>query len=207
MFSSLTERLHLDLSQVDDTLCVLSVSGEWLYAVGDTNAQAPLTHMGKYSAKVAGDTIAARAKGALTKEATATAFSPHSASTTVCVHPTGHLHRSTGGISGANAGSSAQERQEGQRGHHEMARPGTFLHAEGYDEWAQWVVDEESSKLLGAAFVDRDTADLLHASIVAIVGGVDIGRLWHAVPSFPTMSEVYGNLPDVCSLYAAPMVN
>jgi len=61
-------------------------------------------------------------------------------------------------------------------------------------------VDEESSKLLGATFVGRDTADLLHASTVAIVGGVDIGRLWHAVPSFPTMSEVYVSLLDACGL-------
>lgn len=105
---------------VDDTLCVHSVSGEWLYAVGDTNAQAPLTHMGKYSAKVAGDTIAVRANGTLTKQATATAFSPHSATAQQSAYnPTGHLHRSTGGIGRANAGSSTQGRQEGQRGHYE----------------------------------------------------------------------------------------
>ena len=52
---------------------------------------------------------------------------------------------------------------------------------------------------LGATFVGRDTIDLLHASTVAIVR-VDIGRLWHAVPSFPTMSEVYGNLLNACGL-------
>jgi hypothetical protein len=62
MFSSLVERSYLGLSHVDDTMCVHSVSGEWQYAVSDTNAQAPLTHMDKYSAKVAGDAIAARAK-------------------------------------------------------------------------------------------------------------------------------------------------
>lgn len=37
-------------------------------------------------------------------------------------------------------------------------------------------------------------ADLLHASTVAIVGGLTVDRLAHAVPSFPTMSEVYLNL-------------
>ena len=52
-------------------------------------------------------------------------------------------------------------------------------------------MDEESIKPLGATFVGRDTADLLYASTVAIVGGVDIGRLWHAVPSFSTISEIY----------------
>jgi pyruvate/2-oxoglutarate dehydrogenase complex dihydrolipoamide dehydrogenase (E3) component len=81
-----------------------------------------------------------------------------------------------------------------------MAGPGTFLHAEGYDGWAQWVVDEDSHTLLGATFVGRDTADLLHASTVAIVGGMTVERLWHAVPSFPTMSEVYVSLLDACGL-------
>jgi pyruvate/2-oxoglutarate dehydrogenase complex dihydrolipoamide dehydrogenase (E3) component len=73
MFGFLAERSCLGLSHVDDALCVHSISGEWLYVVGDTNAQAPLIHMGKYSAKVAGDAIAARAKETLTKEAIATA--------------------------------------------------------------------------------------------------------------------------------------
>ena len=54
----------------------------------------------------------------------------------------------------------------------------------------------KSSKLLGATFVGRDTANLLYASTVAIVGGVDIRRLWHAVPSFSIMSERYGILLD-----------
>jgi pyruvate/2-oxoglutarate dehydrogenase complex dihydrolipoamide dehydrogenase (E3) component len=159
---------------VDDTLCVHSVSGEWLYAVGDTNAQAPLTHMGTYSAKVAGDTIAARAKGTLTKQATATAFSPHSATAQQSAY-TPQVTFTDPQVASVGL-TLAQALKEGKKAREvatKMAGPGTFLHAESYDGWAQWVVDEESSKLLGATFVGGDTADLLHASTVAIVGGVD----------------------------------
>ena len=47
---------------VDDTLRVRGV--DWLYAVGDVNHRALLTHQGKYQARAAGDVIAARAQAA-----------------------------------------------------------------------------------------------------------------------------------------------
>ena len=81
-----------------------------------------------------------------------------------------------------------------------MAGPGTFLHSEGYDGWAQWVVDHDSGVLLGITFVGRDVVNLLHASTVAIVGKMTVQQLWHAVPSFPTMSEVYVSLLEACGL-------
>ena len=186
---------------VDETLCVHSVSGEWLYVVGDTNGRAPLTHMGKYSGKIVGDTIAARAKGTLTKEATATAFSPHSAT---ALHAAYTPQVTFTDPQVASVGLTlAQALKQGNKAKEvavKMVGPGTFLHAEGYDGWAQWVLDEESRQLLGATFVGRDTADLLHASTVAVVGGVTIERLFHAVPSFPTTSEVYVSLLDACGL-------
>jgi pyruvate/2-oxoglutarate dehydrogenase complex dihydrolipoamide dehydrogenase (E3) component len=185
----------------DDTLCINSVPGEWLYAVGDTNGQAPLTHMGKYSGKVAGDTIAARARGALTKEVTTTAFSSHSATAQHAAY-TPQVTFTDPQVASVGL-TLAQALKNGKRAKEvavKMAGPGTFLHAEGYDGWAQWVLDENSHTLLGATFVGRDAADLLHASTVAIVGGVTIERLWHAVPSFPTMSEVYISLLDACGL-------
>src|SRR3984957_14834425 len=48
---------------VDDSMRVKEVTGGWLYAAGDVNHRALLTHMGKYQARVCGDVIAARAKG------------------------------------------------------------------------------------------------------------------------------------------------
>jgi pyruvate/2-oxoglutarate dehydrogenase complex dihydrolipoamide dehydrogenase (E3) component len=77
---------------------------------------------------------------------------------------------------------------------------GSILHADGYTGWAQWIVDPASNTLLGATFVGRDVADLLHASTVAIAAGVTLGRLVHAVPSFPTMTEVYLTLIDAAGI-------
>jgi len=34
-------------------------------------------------------------------------------------------------------------------------------------------------------------ADFLHAATIAVVGEVPLDRLWHAVPSFPTRSELW----------------
>src|ERR1700728_2779520 len=47
--------------EVDDTMRVPAVEGGWLYAAGDVNHLALLTHMGKYQARVCGDAIAATA--------------------------------------------------------------------------------------------------------------------------------------------------
>ena len=70
--------------------------------------------------------------------------------------------------------------------------PGAWLHAEfNYDGWAQSVIDVDKEVLVGATFVGREAGALLHASTVAIVGQIPVSRLWHAVASFPTLSEVY----------------
>jgi pyruvate/2-oxoglutarate dehydrogenase complex dihydrolipoamide dehydrogenase (E3) component len=49
---------------VDEQMAVRGVPGDWLYAVGDVNGIALLTHMGKYQARVCGAVIAARAEAA-----------------------------------------------------------------------------------------------------------------------------------------------
>ena len=45
--------------------------------------------------------------------------------------------------------------------------------------------------LVGATFVGIEVAEWLHAATIAIVGEVPIERLWHAVPAFPTRSEIW----------------
>lgn len=47
----------------DDTYTVTGVEGDWLYAVGDVNRRALLTHQGKYQARIAGAVIADRSRG------------------------------------------------------------------------------------------------------------------------------------------------
>jgi dihydrolipoamide dehydrogenase len=68
---------------------------------------------------------------------------------------------------------------------------GASLHSADYSGRAKIVVDDEARTLLGATFVGADVAELLHSATVAIAGEVPLERLWHAVPSFPTISEVW----------------
>jgi dihydrolipoamide dehydrogenase len=68
---------------------------------------------------------------------------------------------------------------------------GTLLWADDYSGHARMVVDVDSETLLGVTFVGPGVSDLLHSATVAIAGQVPIDRLWHAVPVFPTISEVW----------------
>ena len=78
-----------------------------------------------------------------------------------------------------------------------MNFPGGWLFAEfNYEGWAPWVVDSEKKVLVEATFVGTKAEDLLHASSVALVGKVPLDRMRHAVPSFPTRSEVYYMLAE-----------
>jgi dihydrolipoamide dehydrogenase len=69
--------------------------------------------------------------------------------------------------------------------------PGAFLYADGYGGRGRMVVDVDHGHLLGATFVGAGVAELLQSATVAIAGRVPIQRLWHAVPCFPTISEVW----------------
>ncbi|MGO1638238.1 MAG: pyridine nucleotide-disulfide oxidoreductase, partial [Ancrocorticia populi] len=68
---------------------------------------------------------------------------------------------------------------------------GSSLQADDYAGRAKLVVDEDRGVIVGATFVGQDVAELLHSATIAIVGEVPIDRLWHAVPSYPTISEVW----------------
>ena len=60
-----------------------------------------------------------------------------------------------------------------------------------YVDHARLIVDEDKHIIVGATFIGPQVSDLLHSATVAIVSRVPIHRLWHAVPSFPTISEVW----------------
>jgi pyruvate/2-oxoglutarate dehydrogenase complex dihydrolipoamide dehydrogenase (E3) component len=178
--------------EVDDSLCVKIGSGKWLYAIGDANGRNPLTHMGVYQARAAALTIIARARGQdpeIVPWSQYAATADHvSAAQVVVTDP-----------NVASAGLTLAEAKKRGMNVKEVAVPfifpGAWVHAEfNYDGWAQWVIDTERHVLVGATIVGREAADLLHASTVAIVGQVPMERLWHAVASFPTMSEIYSQL-------------
>jgi dihydrolipoamide dehydrogenase len=68
---------------------------------------------------------------------------------------------------------------------------GGSLQGDGYSGRAAIVVDAGRRVIVGATFVGPEVADLLHAATVAVVGELTLDQLWHAVPSFPTVSEVW----------------
>ncbi|HBS08445.1 MAG TPA: pyridine nucleotide-disulfide oxidoreductase, partial [Microbacterium sp.] len=68
---------------------------------------------------------------------------------------------------------------------------GASTASDDYRGRARAVVDREREVLVGATFVGPDVAELLHSATIAIVGEVPLSRLWHAVPSYPTVSEVW----------------
>jgi dihydrolipoamide dehydrogenase len=53
------------------------------------------------------------------------------------------------------------------------------------------IVDTDRSIVVGATVTGADVADFIHPFTIAIVAEVKLERLWHAVPSFPTRSEIW----------------
>ncbi|MDH2445218.1 NAD(P)/FAD-dependent oxidoreductase [Amnibacterium sp. CER49] len=177
---------------VDDTMLVDAPTNDgdpWLYAVGDVNHRALLTHEGKYQARAAGRVIAARANGdALDTEPWGrhVATADHGAVPQVTftdpeVASVGH--------------TEASARKAGLRVRTAEYDIGSVAGAKIYDESytgrAKIVIDDERDVIVGATFVGPEVGELLQSATVAVVGEVPIQRLWHAVPSYPTVSEVW----------------
>ncbi|MEV4053742.1 NAD(P)/FAD-dependent oxidoreductase [Amycolatopsis sp. NPDC049688] len=180
--------------EVDDTGRVSAVDGGWLFAAGDVTGRAPLTHQGKYGARAAGDTVAALAAG---KPVSSEAWSPftatadhHAVPQVVFTDP----EVAAVGLADARPGSADRVVDI------DIAVAGSSLHADGYTGKARMVVDTERNVLLGVTFVGQDVSELLHSATIAIVGEVPLDRLWHAVPSFPTISEVWLRLLEAYGL-------
>jgi dihydrolipoamide dehydrogenase len=183
---------------VDDSMCV-KVPGEWLYAIGDANGRALTTHMAKYQARVALCNIIARAKA----EPVSTRSEPYNKYIAIGDR-TAIPQIIFADPQVASVGPTFAEAEKAGRLVKEVsipiAPPGAAYHEDGYSGWARWVIDTQTNQLIGATFVGRDAADLLHASTVAVAAAVPLDKIWHAVPCFPTLSEVYQDLMDACGL-------
>ena len=77
---------------------------------------------------------------------------------------------------------------------------GAGLVADGYTGHARMVVDEDRKVIVGMTFTGPGVGDLIHAATVAVVGEVPMDRLWHAVPSYPTVSEIWLRLLETYGL-------
>jgi pyruvate/2-oxoglutarate dehydrogenase complex dihydrolipoamide dehydrogenase (E3) component len=183
---------------VDDALLVRAATNDeepWLYAAGDVNHRALLTHQGKYQGRAAGRGIAARANGEALDDA-----------------PWG-LHLATADARGvpqvtftdpevASVGLTEQQAADAglriRTAEYDIASvSGASVYDDDYTGRAKIVIDEDREVLVGATFAGIDIGELLQSATIAVVGEVPMKRLWHAVPSYPTVSEVWLRLLEL----------
>jgi pyruvate/2-oxoglutarate dehydrogenase complex dihydrolipoamide dehydrogenase (E3) component len=178
--------------EVDDSM---HAKDGWLYACGDITGRNLLTHMGKYQARVAGDVIAARAAGKPDDAPRLRALADDAwVPQVVFTNP----QVCSVGLTAAQAADRGLRTRVVE---YEIGKvAGASLLADDYQGHAMLVVDEDRRVLVGATFVGPDLAELLHSATVAIAGEVPLDRLWHAVPSYPTVSEVWLRLLETYGL-------
>jgi dihydrolipoamide dehydrogenase len=182
---------------VDDSMRVEGVHGGWLYAVGDVNGRALLTHQGKYQARAAGLAIAARADGTLPSNPDDPSGRPQPWTDHAATADHAHLPSvvftepevATVGLTSRMADEVGLPVRvvDYELGH----VAGAAVRSEGYAGFVRAVVDTERRIIVGMTFVGPDVSEMLHAATIAVVGEVTLDRLWHAVPAYPTMNEVW----------------
>ncbi len=176
-----------DWLDVDDTMLVTGT--DWLYAVGDVNHRVLLTHQGKYQARAAGEAIAARYQG------TPLHTEPWGAHVATADHAAAPQVTFTDPEVASVGLTEAKAKQQGlnvRAVEYELGNiAGAALQADGYTGRANMVVDEDRGVVVGMTFVGQDVAEMLQAATIAVVGEVPLDRLWHAVPAYPTMNEIW----------------
>jgi pyruvate/2-oxoglutarate dehydrogenase complex dihydrolipoamide dehydrogenase (E3) component len=159
---------------------------DWLYAIGDCNGRVLLTHMGKYQGRIAADHILGRpvelrSDGLLSPRVIFTDPQVGAVGLTAAAAEEAGLRvRVVEVDTGGNAGGSFIGKNA----------PGT----------ARLVVDEDRRVVVGATITGAEVAESLHAATIAVIGGVPLDDLWHAVPSFPTRSELWLRLLEAYGL-------
>jgi pyruvate/2-oxoglutarate dehydrogenase complex dihydrolipoamide dehydrogenase (E3) component len=171
---------------VDDRLRVQGADGDWLYSVGDVNGVAMFTHMGKYQGRLVGDVIA----GKDVRDIADHGIVPRVTFTDPQV--------------GAVGLTEEQAREQGidvRAIEYPVGNvAGTYLLGNGITGTAKIVVDEDRRVIVGATFTGPGIQELVHGATIAIAGKVTLDTLWHAVPSFPTVSEVWLRLLETYGL-------
>jgi pyruvate/2-oxoglutarate dehydrogenase complex dihydrolipoamide dehydrogenase (E3) component len=161
--------------EVDDSMR----ANDWLYAIGDVNGRALLTHMGKYQARVAADGILGEEASCLLVDGQQ---SPRVVFTDPQVAAVGYT-LAAAQAAGLNV-RTADVSTQGNAG-------ASFYGRDSSVGTTRLVVDEDRQVIVGATFTGPEVAEFLHAATVAFVGEVPLERLFHAVPAFPTRSEVW----------------
>jgi dihydrolipoamide dehydrogenase len=166
--------------EVDDRMRV--VGRDWLYAVGDVNGRALLTHAAKYQARVASANIMNRDLRAQTDGPGV----PRVVFTEPQVAAVGLT------LAGALDGGIEAHAVDAEIGR----TPGASFVGKGARSSARIVIDRTRDRMVGATFTGPEVAEWLHAATIAVVAAVPRERLMHAMPPFPTRSEVWLTLLD-----------
>jgi pyruvate/2-oxoglutarate dehydrogenase complex dihydrolipoamide dehydrogenase (E3) component len=180
-----TEGIGLEAAGVEpgergflETDARLRVGGrDWLYAVGDVNGRALLTHMGKYQAWVAAENLLGHPVEAIAEDL----GSPRVTFTDPQVAAAGQTLAQA-----EEAGIEARAIDVPTDG-----TAGASFYGRGTGGTSRLVIDQEKQTIVGATFTGFETAELLHAATVAIVGEVKLEQLRHAVAAYPTRSEIW----------------
>ncbi|MBL1119594.1 NAD(P)/FAD-dependent oxidoreductase [Streptomyces sp. 110] len=175
---------------VDETCRVTDVPDGWLYAAGDVNHRALLTHQGKYQARIAGAAIGARARGV--ERLDTSRWGEYATTADEAAVPQVVFTDPEVAAVGLTAEQAESEGRSIRVVDYDMGQvEGAVLYADGYRGRARMIVDLDRGHLIGVTFVGPGVSELLHSATVAVAGEVPINRLWHAVPSFPTISEIW----------------
>jgi dihydrolipoamide dehydrogenase len=146
--------------------------------------------MGKYQARICGDVIAARAWGRASVDDTP--WTRWSATADARAVPQVIFTIPEVASVGLTEERAREQGIVVRAASHDLGQvAGASLYADGYAGRAEIVVDTERRIVVGMTLVGPGVGELLHAATVAIVGETPLDRLWHAVPSYPTIAEVW----------------
>jgi dihydrolipoamide dehydrogenase len=159
---------------------------DWLYAIGDANGRALLTHMGKYHGRLAADAIL----GKDVHVASDGPLSPRVIFTDPQVAAVGHTLSSAESAGLVVTAVDVETSSTAGASFVGLGTPGT----------SRLVVDDTRRVIVGATFTGFEVAEWLHAATIAVVAEVPLERLVHAVPSFPTRSEIWLRLLEAYGL-------
>ena len=161
--------------EVDDSMR----ANDWLYAIGDANGRALLTHMGKYQARVAADVILGEEASCLIIDG---ARSPRVIFTEPQLSAVGYTLAAAeqAGLN-VKAVDVSTQGNAGASFYGRDSSPGT----------TRLVVDQDRQVIVGATFTGPEVAEFVQAATVAVVGEVPLQTLFHAIAPFPTRSEVW----------------
>jgi dihydrolipoamide dehydrogenase len=153
---------------------------DWLYVLGDVNGRILLTHMGKYQARIAADHVLGverplRSDGAQ---------SPRITFTEPQVAAVGYRldDAREAGLDVIPVESSVS------------SNAGESFFGRGVKGTTRLVVERDSGRIVGCTLVGAEVGDFLQTATLAVTAGLTMDDLWHAVPSFPSRSEVWLNL-------------